>query len=100
MTIYQFPAERLNEKGQCPVCKRKPTIYKRDRRKFCTGCDRAFDIETGEQIQNFAYQKIAPHMFERDCFDETELSEARGHFREVREMRLAQLKGETGPTSG
>jgi hypothetical protein len=36
---------------------------------------RAFDIETGEQIQNNFYQKTAPQMFERNCANEAELLE-------------------------
>jgi hypothetical protein len=47
---------RLNELGQC--CGKKPRVYKRDRMKFCTRCDSAFDIETGEQIPNWAWQPI------------------------------------------
>ena len=94
MTAHQFPAERLNEKGQCPICKRKPTVYKRDQKKFCTHCDRAFNIETGEQIQNFAYRKITPDTFQRDCSDDLELMEARGRYREAAEIRISRLRGE------
>jgi hypothetical protein len=54
---------KLNEKGQC--CGRKPLLYKRPMgeilgpHKFCFRCDRAFDVETGEQIENWAYKKHA-----------------------------------------
>jgi hypothetical protein len=47
----------LNEKGQCPVCKRKPLIYKREKYKFCSRCNRSFDIETGEQMDNWAWRQ-------------------------------------------
>jgi transposase-like protein len=49
---------KLNEKGQCPVCKIKPLVYKRQPHKFCHRCDRAFDLQTGEQINNWAWLKI------------------------------------------
>jgi hypothetical protein len=47
---------RLNEKGQCPACKKKPLVYKRNKQKFCARCDRSFDIVTGEQVDNWAWQ--------------------------------------------
>ena len=46
---------QLNEKGQCPVCKIKPLIYKRKGKYFCHRCDRAYDLVTKKQIQNFFY---------------------------------------------
>jgi hypothetical protein len=55
----------LNEKGQCPVCKRKPLVYKRKHAKFCTGCSRYFDIETGEQIESWSWIRVSPDGFER-----------------------------------
>jgi hypothetical protein len=95
MTIYQFAAVRLNEKGQCPLCKRKPLVYKKNDFKYCARCGRTFDIETGEQIQRGGqYRKIAPDKFERDCFDEEDLLEAQGRHREARERRRAQLRRE------
>jgi transposase-like protein len=59
----------LNERGQCPICKRKPTVYKRKHYKFCARCNRSFDIETGEQVENWAYKKVGPLSFECDRFD-------------------------------
>jgi hypothetical protein len=56
--------QRLNEKGQCPVCEKKPLVYKRDRMKFCARCDRSFNIETGEQIGNWAWKQVSPDSFE------------------------------------
>jgi hypothetical protein len=47
---------RLNERGQC--CGRKPIVYKRERHKFCTRCHSAFDIETGEQMPNWAWRAV------------------------------------------
>jgi len=49
------PAKQLNEKGQC--CGRKPLVYKRKKKLFCTRCDASFDIETGQQIESFLYKK-------------------------------------------
>jgi len=58
------PKQYLNEKGQCPICKRKPLVYKRRHKKFCTGCMRDFDLETGEQIENLAWAQVSPNSFE------------------------------------
>jgi transposase-like protein len=46
---------RLNDKGQCPICERKPLTYKRDRHYFCPRCWRSFDLGTGQQIENWAF---------------------------------------------
>ncbi len=46
---------KLNKKGQCPVCKRKPLTYKRDRELFCPKCDRAFSMDTGYLVNNWAW---------------------------------------------
>jgi hypothetical protein len=56
--------QQLNEKGQCPVCKRKPLVYKRDNMKWCARCGRSFNIETGEQIGNWRWKQITPDSFE------------------------------------
>uniref|UniRef100_A0A6H1ZXR0 Uncharacterized protein n=1 Tax=viral metagenome TaxID=1070528 RepID=A0A6H1ZXR0_9ZZZZ len=56
---------QLNEKGQCPICKRKPIVYKTNfytkdgPEKFCTRCCRSFDIETGDQKENWYWKKTA-----------------------------------------
>lgn len=47
---------RLNEKGQCPVCLIKSIPYKRFRHYFCHRCDRAYSMDTGEQIDNWAWR--------------------------------------------
>lgn len=47
--------EKLNEKGQCPPCKKKPLTYKRQGMRFCTRCCREYDIDTGWQIDNWAW---------------------------------------------
>jgi hypothetical protein len=47
--------DKLDENGRC--CGRKPLVYKRDGHKFCTRCDKSFDIKTGEQIENWAWQR-------------------------------------------
>ena len=43
----------LNIKGQCPICDRKPLIYKKDQIYYCTRCDRAFDLNTKKMIENY-----------------------------------------------
>jgi transposase-like protein len=58
------PKQCLNEKGQCPTCKRKPLVYKRDHMKFCARCHRSFDIETGEQIENWGWKRLSSDSFE------------------------------------
>jgi transposase-like protein len=50
----------LNEKGQCPVCKKKPITYKTTRgvpfpQYFCCRCHRAYDLTTKKQRENWAY---------------------------------------------
>jgi transposase-like protein len=55
----------LNEASQCPACRRKPRIYKRQHMKFCAGCCREFDLETGQQIENWAWKKTGTFTFER-----------------------------------
>jgi hypothetical protein len=54
---------KLDGKGRC--CGRKPIHYKGGGWqsppgapfKFCFRCDRAFDVETGEQRENWAWQR-------------------------------------------
>jgi len=47
---------QLNKKGQCPVCKIKPLVYKRNSKYFCHRCDRAYELSSGIQIENWAYE--------------------------------------------
>jgi len=47
---------KIEPNGRCPVCKRKCLTYKRDRKYFCSRCDRAFDLDTGEFRPNFAWK--------------------------------------------
>jgi transposase-like protein len=52
--------QKLNKKGQCPICLIKPIIYKGQRcekQKFCHRCSRSYDIDTGLQRENWAYKK-------------------------------------------
>lgn len=51
---------RLDDKGRCPECRRKPLHYKRDGGPhfFCPRCDRAFHDETHEQIPNWAWNLV------------------------------------------
>ena len=49
-------AAKLDDKGRC--CGRKPLVYKRfPAHKFCSRCDRAYDLNTGEQISNWAWKE-------------------------------------------
>lgn len=46
----------LDEKGRC--CGRKPIIYKRPRpgHYYCCRCHRHFNLETGIQVENWAWK--------------------------------------------
>jgi hypothetical protein len=47
---------RLDDKGRC--CGRKPLVYKRPpSHLYCFRCDRAYDPDDGEQIDNWAWKK-------------------------------------------
>ena len=51
---------KLDGKGRC--CGRKPLVYKKPpAHKFCTRCDRAYDLITGEQVANWAWRAAGPH---------------------------------------
>jgi integrase len=41
---------RLNERGQCPYCKKKPLRY--ERQYFCMQCHRTYDLETEVMVAN------------------------------------------------
>ena len=55
---------KLDDKGRC--CGRKPIVYKTNRytaaserpQRFCPRCDRAYDLETGEQFANWAWHLV------------------------------------------
>lgn len=46
---------KLDAKGRCPNCLLKPLSYKRAGHRFCHRCCRSFDMESGAQIQNWAW---------------------------------------------
>lgn len=48
---------RLDDKGRCPNCLRKPLPYRRERHYFCHTCCRQFNMQTGEQEPNWAWEK-------------------------------------------
>jgi transposase-like protein len=48
---------QLNENGQCPICRRKPTV--RARLQLCKHCGRQFDLITGEQISGPAVPPVS-----------------------------------------
>ena len=51
---------QLNDKGQCPVCLRKPLTYKRENKKWCSCCGRSFNYNTGEFVPSNFW--IAPNI--------------------------------------
>ena len=65
-TCYQtvYAPKHLDEVGRCECCKRKPLVYKRTRDPryprghFCSRCDRAYSLETGAQIGNWAWRAV------------------------------------------
>lgn len=58
---------KLDEKGRC--CGRKPMVYKtrtytgRETHRYCPRCDRAYDLEENEQIENWAWKRGADGEF-------------------------------------
>ena len=63
----------LDEKGRC--CGRKPLHYRSTRNnlpghrpqpsKFCDRCDRAFDPDTGHQVENWAWKPDRAGVFRK-----------------------------------
>jgi len=59
----------LDDKGRC--CGRKPLLYKRawvtlyPAGWFCVLCDRAYDRDSGIQVENWAWRRTADGQFER-----------------------------------
>lgn len=51
----EYPVTRLDNKGRCPNCLVKPLKYTREPHFFCHRCDRAFDLNTEEMIDNWAW---------------------------------------------
>jgi hypothetical protein len=45
-------------KRATPCCGRKPLVYMRERHQFCDRCDRAYDLDTEHQINNWAWKHI------------------------------------------
>ena len=58
--MAQAPAI-LDERGRC--CGRKPLTYKRTRHYFCPRCCSAFALDTGQQIENWAWKRQADGRF-------------------------------------
>lgn len=59
---------KLDDEGRC--CGRKPMVY-RSRwststgpHRYCPRCDRAYDLDTGEQISNWAWRQTASGAWE------------------------------------
>lgn len=49
---------KLDDKGRCPNCLRKPIPYKRDKHWFCHTCCRQYAMADGEQQDNWAWELI------------------------------------------
>jgi hypothetical protein len=58
-----FRARKIDPKGRCHG--RKPIRYKRNGgpHLFCIRCNRAYNVDTGEQIPNWAYTEVKPGYF-------------------------------------
>lgn len=50
-------ALQLDHRGRCPMCQVKPLKYVREPHYFCHRCDRAFDLDAGIMIENWAWTK-------------------------------------------
>ena len=48
--------KKLDKKGRC--CGKKPIVYKCTEKYFCPRCDRAYNINTKEQVPNWAYKEV------------------------------------------
>ncbi|WP_027578519.1 hypothetical protein [Bradyrhizobium sp. Ai1a-2] len=48
---------KLDAKGRCPNCLKKPIAYQREQRFFCHRCCRSYDMKTGEQRDNWAWKR-------------------------------------------
>jgi hypothetical protein len=57
------PARHLDEKGRCCGC--KPLVYKRKGIRWCARCSRYYDINTGEQVEDWAWVKTSDGQFTR-----------------------------------
>lgn len=64
---------KLNERGQCPACKRKPLIYKSDWKLCCLRCGRYYDPITEEQMENYQWKRNADGEWVED-YDESRRS--------------------------
>jgi hypothetical protein len=63
MSVYE--PKHLDGVGRCECCQRKPLVHRRCRIKsgrtrghFCSRCDRAYSLETGAQIENWAWRAV------------------------------------------
>lgn len=46
-------------------CGRKPRPYIRKNFRLCLKCDRAYDIASGQQIENYAWVKVGDEFMDR-----------------------------------
>lgn len=49
--------QKLDAKGRC--CGVKPLRYKHDPHFFCCRCNRAYSLDIGHQIPNWAWKEVA-----------------------------------------
>jgi len=62
----------LDGRGRC--CKIKPLVYKRPPitgeppQRYCWRCDRAYDLDTGAQIPNWAWMQIGEVFVRRGSY--------------------------------
>ena len=81
---------KLNVKGQCPTCLVKPIVYKKNPHKFCCRCDRSFNLETGEQMENWAWQAAGTDVERRPKILKADTPR---HPALLTELEIAQLCG-------
>lgn len=49
---------KLDDKGRCPNCLRKPLPYRREHHFFCHTCCRQYRMSDGEQQPNWAWEWV------------------------------------------
>lgn len=59
----------INENGKCIPCGIKPLKYtgrvSSERQYFCHRCDRSYNLDTGEQRPNWAWELIGPNSWRK-----------------------------------
>lgn len=47
----------------CPMCRTKVWRNREQQRRWCPGCGRAYDLESGRQIEHGAWVRVGPDTF-------------------------------------